>query len=101
MEFSNIPGGSKLTVSETDYTGDKGGYDHPVYTFIKEDGTSVGTIDPDEYEIKEDGPIVITNNKDVDIDTGVSLSSVPFVLMFTLSVLGFAGMLFRRRRESR
>jgi hypothetical protein len=62
--------------------------------------TSFGATAPSNFEITADGTFVVTNNKDVTVDTAVSLDSLPFILIITLTVLSSAAMLvsYKRRR---
>ncbi len=88
-----IPYGAKLTVTEADYTGANGGYQAPVYTY---NGTE---ITPTDYEITNDGTIVITNEKTIIPDTGVRMTSSPFAMLLTMTILGGTGLLVRRKKD--
>ncbi len=86
VTFTNIPYGVTYTVVEDDYTGE--GYDAPVYDFgdvSKKIDTAVDTVG-------------ITNNKDTNVDTGITLDSLPFVLILAVSAI--AGVLFITKRRS-
>ena len=91
ITFDNIPYGVTYTVVENDYTSaENGGYDVPVYTYSDDANKK---IDSDEDTVS------ITNNKGGDVDTGITLDSVPFILI--LAVCAGAVVLFvvKRRRS--
>ena len=85
ISIANIPAGVTYTVVEADYTGDDG-YDKPVYTDCS------GTIAAATESAAE-----IVNNKDGEVDTGISLDSMPYVLLLTVAVLGVAVVLTKKR----
>lgn len=89
ITFNNIPAGTTYTVSEADYTGENGGYDAPDYSF-SDDEKTINADDQDTVEI--------TNNKNNNVDTGISLDSVPFILI--LAVCAGAAILFVTKRRS-
>ena len=41
----------------------------------------------------------ITNNKDIDVDTGVSLDSLPYILVLAAVAVIAAVLFVRKRRE--
>ncbi len=89
ISFSNVPYSSTFVVKEADYTGDNGGYDAPEYSV--DNGT--GTIQAADSEI------TVTNNKGVDIDTGVIVDSIPYVVILAFIVTGAAILIFRKKPE--
>lgn len=44
------------------------------------------------------GKIVVTNNRDVVPDTGISMDSAPFIVLFTIAVLGAGVVLLNKHR---
>lgn len=72
ITFTNIPYGVTYTVVEDSYTGDR--YDAAVYNF----SDSNKTID------SANDTVAITNNKQADVDTGVFLDNMPYVVMLVL-----------------
>lgn len=82
--FDNLPAGVTYVVTETDYTAD--GYET---TKTGDTGTISATTKSEAN---------FTNNKDGDVDTGISLDSMPFVLM--LVVCAGAAVLFVTKRRS-
>jgi len=61
-------------------------YDEPVY-----DGNQSGEMDAPSKET------TITNNRDIDIETGVNLDSLPYFAILALAIGGLAMFLVRRR----
>ena len=91
VTFTNIPYGVTYTVEEGDYTAEAdGGYDAATYVFSDETNKKIDTASD---------TVTITNNKSVGVDTGITLDSLPFVLI--LAVCAGAVVLFvvKRRRS--
>lgn len=86
--FTNIPYGVTYTVAESDYTGE--GYDAPTYTY----GDDTQAVDSASETVE------IVNNKGGRVDTGVSLDSLPYVMLLTL-VCGGMALLVTRKRVTR
>jgi len=88
VTFYNIPAGVTYAIEEHDYTGDEdgNGYDDPEYT--NEEGTITKAIASEE---------TVTNNKDIKIDTGIELETLPFVLLMGIALVGV--MTLRRRED--
>lgn len=89
VTVTNLPYGVTYTVVEDDYTGsENGGYDAAVYAF-SDDGMLVDSAAD---------TVKITNNKTSEVDTGVSLDSVPFILILA-ACAGTAVLLVIKRRK--
>lgn len=88
IEIANLPYGVTYTVVETDYTGE--GYDTAVYDF----GDTAKKINSALDKVE------ITNNKTVDVDTGISLDSIPYFLILGFAILGSGVMFFRKRQNA-
>lgn len=89
VTFTNLPYGVTYTVTEDDYTAEAaGGYDAPEYAYS--DNTM--TVDSPADTVR------ITNNKDTSVDTGVSLDSLPFVLILAACVGASVLMIVKRRK---
>lgn len=89
ITFTNLPFGVTYDVTEADYTKAKGGYDAPVYTYTNTNKTVNKTSQN----------VTITNNKGGDIDTGVNLTTLPYILVFAgVIVIAGAAFITRRRR---
>lgn len=80
--INNIPYDVDYKVEETGYTD---GYD-PSY-----DGNESGEIDEPAQET------TITNNRDIEIDTGINLDSMPYYAVLAIAIGGLAVFLIRRR----
>ncbi len=90
VDFVNIPAGVKWNIVEDDYTtGDINdanyGYEAPVY--VEQTGTVVAD---------QDVAATVTNNKESQVDTGVFMDSMPYV-MILLAVAFGAVVLFRKK----
>lgn len=87
ITFTNLPFGVTYEVTESDYTGD--GYDKPEYEY-----TNIEKI------VNEaDQNVTITNNKGGNIDTGINLTTLPYILVFAgVIVIAGAAFITRRRR---
>lgn len=79
VTFTNIPYGVTYTVVENDYTAEAdGGYDEASYNF-------------DDSNKKIDSAsenVTITNNKDGEIDTGINMDSMPYILLLAVAFMG-------------
>lgn len=86
ITFSNLPYGVTYEVAETGYTDD--GYDAAAYNYSdtgkKIDSTAVDTV-------------TVTNNKGVAVDTGITLDSLPYILLLGLAVAGLVLFAVKRR----
>ena len=89
ITFTNLPFGVEYAVTEADYTGNKGGYDAPKYEY-KNNDKKISVADQ---------LVTITNNKNSDnIDTGINLTTLPYILVFA-GVIVIAGAAFITRRR--
>lgn len=85
VKFSNIPKGVTYTVTETEANQD--GY---VTTIAGNDGSISG---------HEDDTAAFTNTKKVDIDTGVTVETVPYIMILAVVMIGAALLVLRKREE--
>ena len=86
--FTNIPYGVTYSIVETDankdgYTTDRATSDAPVTG-------SIAAASKTE---------TVTNSKSVDVDTGITLESVPYIMIMMIAMAGAAMMIARKRRE--
>lgn len=89
ITFTNLPFGVEYVVTEADYTDNKGGYDAPSYDY--ENG--------DQKISAANQLVTIINNKNSgDIDTGINLTTLPYILVFA-GVIVIAGAAFITRRR--
>ena len=88
VTFTNIPYGVTYTVVENDYTAEAdGGYDAASYNF-------------DDNNKKIDSAsenVTITNNKDGDIDTGINMDSMPYILLLAVACMGLFVFISKKR----
>lgn len=93
VTFSNIPKGVSYVIKEAEANAD--GYTTKVGSadYVNADGFS-GSI-----ATSEDDTAAFNNDKDVEIDTGVALDFVPYVLIMALALAGFVTMKIRRRED--
>lgn len=85
-----VQAGATLTISE-----DAQGY---TMSLVVDKGEVTGNL----YTVSQNGDtITVTNTKDTEVDTGITLDSLPYILLLVLAVLG--GIFFlakhKRRRE--
>lgn len=84
VTFTNIPVGVTWTVEETDAKGHTPTYSETTGGVVKDEATEV----------------TITNNLDKEIETGISLDSIPYIMILGLAVLGISGLFLKRRRNA-
>lgn len=88
ITFSNIPYGVTYRVTENDYT--DAGYDAAEYA-----GTDV---ENDEWKLDSASETVsITNNKNSKVDTGISVDSLPYIVILAAVVVCLVAFVARKR----
>ena len=93
--FTNVPTGATVTVTENDYTGTNGGY---TTSYVVDNGQSTGGLEAKLENISAGNhTIAFTNSKDVIPDTGITLHSMPYLLVLAGVLVG--GMAWMRRRK--
>lgn len=88
ITFTNLPFGVTYEVVEADYTNNNGGYDDAKYEF----DNNTKTVNASSQKV------TITNNKGRQIDTGINLTTLPYILVFA-GVIVIAGAAFITRRR--
>ncbi|MDD5864637.1 MAG: FctA domain-containing protein [Firmicutes bacterium] len=89
VTFTNIPYGVTYTVTEADYTTqEKGGYDAATYNYS----------DTDKVINSDCDQVTVTNHKSVGVDTGVTLDSLPFILILAVCAGAAVLMVVKRRK---
>ena len=88
VTFTNIPYGVTYTVVENDYTAD--GYDDASYDF-DDDNKKIDTASEN---------VTITNNKGGKIDTGITMDSMPYILLLAVACMGLF-VFFSKKRMMR
>ena len=95
ITFTNIPYGVTYTVTENSYTGE--GYDAPDYAYTDD---AAENKQGDQIINSNKETATITNNKNTDnIDMGVTLDSLPYILLLAVACVGMAVVLTKKRRE--
>lgn len=92
VQFSHIPYGVSYIVEQHDYT-DKG-YAEPVYNVDGtdlEDTTASGVFESPAVDV------LIVNDYQVDIPTGISLDSVPYFVILGVVAVGLAVVLLKKK----
>ena len=84
VTFSNVPEGVTWTVSEADYIGE--GYDAASYSAESGTMTAGGAATS-----------TITNNKEAEIDTGINMDSLPYIVI--IGVVAVAALAFFMKRR--
>lgn len=93
--FTNVPTYATVTVTENDDTGTNGGYST---SYVMDNGQSTGGLEAKLENISAgDHTIAFTNSKDVSPDTGITLHSMPYLLVLAGVLVG--GMAWMRRRK--
>lgn len=90
VTFTNIPYGVTYSVKEADYTGANGGYDSASYSFTDESKKIDSASDT----------VTITNKKGVDVDTGIFVDSLPYILILAIVAVGLV-VFFGKKRMMR
>ena len=93
--FTNIPAGVSYTVEEDsahtqgDLNGDEG------YTVTYPDKNNSGTV-----KAKDNIAVAVKNEKKTEIQTGIFLDSLPYVLIAVAVIIALVIMVIRKRRSS-
>lgn len=88
VTFTNIPYGVTYTVVENDYTAEAdGGYDAASYDF-DDNNKKIDTASEN---------VTITNNKDGEIDTGITMDSMPYILLLAVACMGLFVFISKKR----
>lgn len=96
----NVPVNATVTVTEDDYGTGRGGYTTS-YKIDRADNVTGRSATIAKITAEEnDHQIIFTNNKDVTPDTGLYLTSWPYLMMLALAVGGALVFFMRRRRRS-
>ncbi len=94
VTFDNIPAGVTYTVVENDYTGGElngeNAYDAADYDFSDTE-KKISAEDKDTVDI--------TNNKETEVETGIVLDSMPYIVILAIAAFGMFVMLTKKRYE--
>lgn len=95
--FTNVPTGATVTVTENNYTGTNGGY---TTSYVVDNGQSTGGLEAKLENISAGNhTIAFTNSKDVTPDTGITLHSMPYLLVLAGVLVGGIAWMRRRKRS--
>lgn len=98
IQFDNIPDGVTYTVIEGDAIDhletSKQDQSNPEAYKVDGEVTSATAITAGSVT-----PVTITNTKDIDVDTGITLETLPYVLLMALAAMGFVALKLRKREE--
>lgn len=103
--FSDIPVGVTVTVSEpASYTDAEGNNVDNMgdYTYVSTElnNNTFTQLTVADTNTSDNTKIVVTNNNDKSITTGVSMDSIPYVVLLTVACLGLV-VLFTKKRAAR
>ncbi len=95
VSFRNIPEGVTVTVVENTDDDKMNGYDHDGYTVNGTKGQSA------EFTVDDDTKtVVVENSKTTEVDTGISVDSIPYIAMLGVVAVGGAGFMVSKKRRS-
>lgn len=95
--FTNVPTGATVAVTENDYTGANGGYST---SYVAGDGQKMQGREARLTNISAGNhTIAFTNSKDVSPDTGITLHSMPYLLVLAGVLVGGIAWMRRRKRS--
>ena len=88
--FNNIPAGVKYAVEETDLANKANADATDTYTatYVGETGTITANATAEA---------TVTNTKTVEVDTGISLDNMPYIMVLALVALGLVGFVSKKR----
>ena len=89
INIANLPYGVNYKVVETDYSVE----DYVTSYSVENVNTDGAVVD----SIKE--TVTITNHKGAVVDTGITLDSLPYVLLLAVSLVGMAAFVMKKRAE--
>lgn len=88
--FTNLPAGVTYTVEEEQANG----YDAPAYKVNQKENVNSGTISAGSTD-----EAVITNNKGTQIDTGVFMNNLPYLLVLIFAAACGVGFMVSKKRR--
>ena len=91
----NLPVGTRVTIAETDYTGDNGGY--TTSWVVNEGAESTVGLQAELTIVEGENKVVFTNHKEARPDTGIVTDSLPYIVILACVVAIGAVVIVRRR----
>lgn len=92
VTFTNIPYDVTYTVTEADYTPE--GYDEEVIVYSDNVNKKIDADTPNDT-------VTITNNKGTNVDTGIVLDSLPYILLIAVALVGVVAFTAKKRTIDR
>lgn len=89
ITINNLPYDVTYTVVEDDYTGDDYGYDAATYNWSDNNKKVDSALDT----------VTITNNKGRDVDTGIFVDNLPYIIILAGVAVGM-GVFFMKKRTA-
>lgn len=89
--FTDIPVGVTVTVAENQDADKMNGYTYVSTKVGEEDFTSLTVAD------NTNSAIVVTNEKTTSVDTGITMDSMPYVLLLAVAAVGLVVMFTKKR----
>lgn len=91
ITIGNLPYGVTYTVVEDDYTAaENGAYDEASYNF-SDNNKKIDSASDD---------VTITNNKGTEVDTGITMDSIPYIVILAVAALGLVAFVANKRRAA-
>jgi len=98
ITFQNVPENVTYTVKETEATKHLGAAseepNNPDAYLVGGEVKTAATI-----SATEPNKVELTNKKDVKIDTGVNMETVPYIMLLAVAMIGIAVLALRKREE--
>lgn len=99
ITFTNIPYGATVTVTEDNYTQKTGDATPYTTSYIVDNGAKQTGLEATISNVTADHTIAFTNSKDVIPDTGITLNSMPYLLVLAGVLVGGLAWMRRRKRS--
>lgn len=75
--------------------------DHPLYTATYSvDGATASADTPSNLAMTTDHSVAITNTYDHEVETGITMDSIPYIVLLALAVVGIAAVTMKKRYEA-
>lgn len=95
----NIPYGANVTVTESDYTQKTGDATPYTTSYIVDNGNKQTGLEATISNVTADHTIAFTNDKEAIPDTGITLNSMPYLLVLAGVLVGGLAWMRRRKRS--
>lgn len=95
VKLTEVPNGALITVTEADYSGNGYTTTYKVDDGAEESGRTVTVTE----NTKAPQTVTFINHRAVDIDMGILLDYLPYVVLALMTLAGIVIFIFRRRRK--